>query len=76
MSTFTVTVTVDYPNLRVGLENVYPSGNRYTQEPVNMPDRDLLNLFIVKFLYQQSESFGETCIHIVKFGTVEAHDAK
>jgi len=77
MSTFTLTITVDYTNLRVGMESVYPGGSRVTHEPSTQPDRDGLNQFLVYFLQGHSEVFGETCIHILKFGTVEeASNAK
>lgn len=71
MSTFTLTITVDYTNLSVGMESVYPSGQRITHEPTTQTDREGLNQFLIYFLQGHSEMFGERCIHLVKFAPVE-----
>lgn len=69
--TFKTVITVDHTNLRVGMENVYESGFRIAHEPTSHSSRESLNEFLVHFLHCHSESFGERCIHLVKFAPVE-----
>jgi len=69
--TFTIILTVDRDNLRVGMESVYDSGTRISHDPSRHSSLRAVNEFIVLFLQAQTESFGERCIHLVKFALVE-----
>lgn len=69
--TFTVNITVDRETLRVSMETVYQSGNRISHPPSSHSSREILNEFLVLFIQSQSASFGERCIHLVKFAPVE-----
>jgi hypothetical protein len=69
--TFTVTLTVDHANRRIQTETKYPSGNQFTMEPVQLDSVEIVNSWVVLFIQAQTKSFGERCIHLVNFGTVE-----
>lgn len=69
--TFTVTLTVDHANRRIQTATKYASGTEYTMEPVQLESVEIVNSWVVLFIQAQTKSFGERCIHLVNFGTVE-----
>jgi len=69
--TFTVTVTIDHENRRIQTETKYESGTQYTMEPVQLTSIEIMNSWVVLFVQAQTASFGERCIHLVKFAPVK-----
>lgn len=76
MSRFSCILTVDKDRLRVNMSTLYSSGNQYNHGFTSFATEAEVHKYIVLFLQRQTESFGEDCIHLVKFAPVEDSDAK
>lgn len=74
MSRFSCILTVDTDRLRVNMSTLYQSGNRYNHGFKSFDSEAVMNKYVVLFIQQQTASFGEDCIHLVKFAPVEDSD--
>jgi len=76
MSRFSCILTVDKDRLRVNMSTLYSSGNQYNHGFKSFATEAEVNKYVVGFIQLQTASFGEDCIHLVKFAPVEGSDAK